>query len=184
MTENPDISIHGTEIDDELVKRLADLYVADFVDPDLREADPEFYSHARFIERMDDYKGSPKFAAYVMHKGAEIVGFATVANLIPNTAWWKNTEPRLSGELVEENNERTVAIFDLMIVHSHRGQGLASRLHEEILTTRSEERVTLLSSKPQQPAYSMWLHWNYKIVASKTDGDGPRLDVFLRPRVL
>jgi GNAT superfamily N-acetyltransferase len=181
MGATPRLDFYSKLPADDLVGELADLYERDFAPAALKALTPEFYSRDRFIERMADYEGSPRFALVVATIDDEVIGFLTAANMIPGTAWWKDIDPEPSAEFIREDNARTVAIFDLMVTPDQRGHGYASLIHEAFLKERTEERVTLLSSEPQQPAYAMWLHWGYKIIGSKATGDsGPRLDVFIR----
>lgn len=179
--DSPKLDFYSKLPGDELLEKLADLYEADFAPPELKALTPEFYSRKRFFERMEDYEQSPHFGLVVASLDTEIVGFLSAANMIPGTAWWKGVEPEPSPDFIREDNERTVAIFDLLVAAKHRGHGYASLIHEAFLRRRTEERATLLSSEPQQPAYAMWLHWGYKIIGSKTtDDQGPRLDVFIK----
>lgn len=172
---------YGSESIGAVVDKLAELYVADFVSEEIRSKAPDFYSADRFRDRMmNDYRHSPEFETVVVENLGTVCGFVTAANLIPNTRWWRVVTSGGPDD-TDETGARTLAIFDLMVAADHRGVGLASLLHAALLAGRAEERVTLLSSAPQQPAFAMWQHMGYEIVGrARPDDSGPELDLFLR----
>ena len=158
---------------------MATLFSSDFIDPP--ERDTPFYSEERFHERINNYVKLPGYQAVIVQNGSELVGFVYGSNVRSNGPWWKALVTPLPDEVTAEDGQRTFAIYDLLVAKAWRGNGLASQLHTEILRDRTQKRVTLLSSEPQQPAYSIWLHWGYKIIANaQPAANGPVLDVFLR----
>lgn len=171
---------NNTTITEKIINQMADLYWSDFIDPELRNKNPEFYSKERFFKRMVEYGRTPHFRCIVCWEGEQIVGFITAANLQEGTSWWNNVKTELSTEDLQENSERTTAIFDLLVATSHRGKGIASQLHEQLVSGATSERITLLSSPPQQPAHQMWLNKGYQIIGQVSYNNGPLLDVFIR----
>jgi ribosomal protein S18 acetylase RimI-like enzyme len=163
-----------------LIDQLAALYVRDFVDPPLNE--DEFYSEERFRERvLGDYVNGPEYKMVTAWSGDKLVAFIYGCNLFANTKWWTNSESPLPESYFKEDNRRTLAIFDLLVKREWRSKGIASLLHNKMLEDRRQERVTLLSSEEQQPAYSMWKKWGYQIIGHiRPEEDGPTLDVFMR----
>lgn len=61
----------------------------------------------------------------------------------------------------EENGTRTLALNEIVIRRTWRGTGLAHRIHEDLLTGRTEERATLLVNPKAgdgkvQAVYERW----------------------------
>jgi GNAT superfamily N-acetyltransferase len=166
----------------DVVESMASLYWEDFVDKELRDENPEFYSLERFHERVfEKYSPRPGFRVVICREEDSLVGFSTSSNLVHGSPWWSEVVPQLSKDEATEDGARTLAIYDLMVKKSYRGKKIASQLHSLALENTDVDRVTLLSSKPQQPAHSMWLNWGYEIVGQKKFASGPDLDVFIRP---
>lgn len=158
---------------------MAILYSSDFIDSPDRET--PFYSQERFHERINNYVKLPGYQAIAAISGTELVGFIYGSTVRANGPWWKALVTPLPDDVTAEDGKRTLAIYDLLVARAWRGHGIASRLHANLLKGRKEERITLLSSEPQQPAYTIWLHWGYEIVAKAQPApNGPVLDVFLR----
>lgn len=172
------------------VAELAALYAADFVDPPL--AGGPFYTAARFAERLTgQYLPAAGFTAAIAldNTASRVVGFAYGCPLPADTPWWDGAIPPLPDDLTRETGGRTFAILDVLVARGLRRQGIAGQLHAALLKGRAEERVTLLSSPPQQPAYGMWQRWGYRQVGelgvqagggAAAGADSNMLHVFLR----
>lgn len=162
--------------------QLADLFESDFFDPSIRKIYLSVFTKERFRRKIvEEYAGLPGFRIITAWAGDELVGFAYGSSLPADSLWWKDVKETLSEEFVEEDGSRTFALFDFVVKNNLRSQGLGSRLHTRLLEGRKEKRVTLLSSEPQQPAYSIWQHWGYqKVGTSEPTKDGTILDVFVR----
>lgn len=141
-----------------LLDELAALYDSDFVEPDVKQANAEFYSRKRFFDRMTNYASREGFDVVEARLGEELVGFVTAANLGPDTQWWAVVSPPLAEHVGRETGQRTVAVFDLLVARPHRGKGYSSKIHAELLRDRTEERATLLSAPTRQPAHTIWQH--------------------------
>ena len=175
-------SLNSDTLDSRTVDEMAGLFESDFVPTHIRDASPEFYSRERFNRRMyDDYMLTPGFETVLIRKGTDLVGFVTAAHLT-GTGWW---DPLVTGRGdldMTEDGTRTLAIFDLLVAEDHRGKRLASLLHAGVLAGRDVERISLLSSAPQQPAFSMFQRWKYEIVGRvQFEKSGPQFDLFLKP---
>jgi GNAT superfamily N-acetyltransferase len=175
------VACHGPAEAAERADELGDLYARDFVDEPLRSM--PFYSKQRFIERLtDDYIKAPNFRIVIARSGDRLVGFAYGCTLPSETIWWTNVIDPLPDELTRETGDRTFVVIDLLVARPMRGRGVAARLHTKLLEGRAEERVTLLSSPSQQPAYDMWLRWGYhKVGDVRPARDSNILHVFLKP---
>jgi GNAT superfamily N-acetyltransferase len=162
--------------------RIGELYAAEFVPQEVKDKNPHFYSRERFNKRMvDGYMTNPTFRCVIATHEDRLVGFVYGCGLRPTASWWKDLVTPLDEAFTKETGSRTLALFDMLVTGSYRGQGIAVELHRALLDGRPEERVTLLSSDWRKPAYEMWLHWGYKVVGqSQPDPNGPVLDVFVK----
>ncbi|ARZ67960.1 hypothetical protein SMD11_2309 [Streptomyces albireticuli] len=66
-----------------------------------------------------------------------------------------------------EDGARTLALFELMVRHPWRGTGVAQRIHEELLTGRPEERVTLLVEPTHVKVKALYERWGYEDIGDQ-----------------
>ena len=183
MSQEISYEVHDSKtITSEFIEEMALLYWEDFVEDSLRDKTPEFYSQSRFVERVSKYYvHRPNFRCITARSGEDLVGFVTAANLRDHDHWWELTDPDLRKKYADAGNGHDIlAIFDLLVKADYRDQSIASSLYQKLLSSVSVQYIILLSSKPQQPAYSIWKHWGYEAIATKRfEEDGPELDLFL-----
>ncbi|MEW1827815.1 GNAT family N-acetyltransferase [Streptomyces sp. NPDC088196] len=162
------------------IDEFSELYASDFVDPPLKGTD--FYSRERFKGRLSgDYLNAPRFEAVAARNSDGLAGFIYGCSLPAGTSWWSDLVGQLPETLTTETGERTVAIIDFVVAKRFRGVGIGSRLYQEFIDGRSEERASLFCSPPQQPAYSIWRHWGYeKVGESRPAEDANLLHAFLK----
>lgn len=103
-----------------------------------------FYSAERFDERLTGHSSAPGWEAVIGYDQGEPVGFAYAVPLGPKTRWWSAMTTPLPEGYTDETGARTLALNEIVVRKAWRGTGVARRLHEELLTGRTEERVTLL----------------------------------------
>lgn len=170
-----DFVVEGPRYAEVHVDQLATLYHRDFIDPPLKET--KFYSEESFKKRvLEDYIVDPapnsvdgkdsSFKIVTAWRGEQLVGFVYGASLPPGTGWWKDATEPLPEQLISEDGRRTFGLFDLVVRREFRGHKIARQLHSQLLEERSEERVTLICAESRIPAYSIWLHWGYRTVAT------------------
>lgn len=129
--------------------------------------DRPFYHRDRFDERLTAYSSRPGWEALIGYQGEEPVGYVFAVPLGADTAWWSAEQEPLPDEYVQEDGTRTLALNEILVRRPWRGahgQGTARALHEELLSRRREQRVTLLVN----PALSggrlkaVYESWGYK----------------------
>lgn len=103
-----------------------------------------FYSAERFSERLSGHSAATGWGAVVAFDGTEPAGFAYGTPLAPTTRWWAGMTTPLPDGCTTETGRRTLALNEIVVRGAWRGTGLARRIHEELLGSRREERVTLL----------------------------------------
>jgi hypothetical protein len=138
--------------------------------------DRPFYHRDRFDERLTAYSSRPGWEAVVGYHGEEPVGYVFAVPLGPNTGWWSAEREALPDEYVQENGKRTLGLNEILVRKPWRGahgKGTARSLHEELLSQRQEQRVTLLVN----PALSdgrlkaVYESWGYEQIGSQQPFD-------------
>lgn len=122
----------------------------------------EFYSPARFGQRLDAYAQDPGFDLVTAHLEDALVGYAFGGPLSAATRWWDGLLENDS-ELTRETGTRTFAFREIIVRKAHQRRGYAHRLHDALLEARTEERATLLV-RPDNPARDLYLRWGWRLV--------------------
>ncbi|MGW0826655.1 N-acetyltransferase [Streptomyces sp. NPDC002845] len=148
--------------------------------------DRPFYRRDRFDERLTAYSSRVGWEAVVGYHGEEPIGYVFAVPLGENTAWWSAEREPLPEEYVKEDGKRTLALNEILVRRPWRGahgKGAARALHEELLSQRQEQRVTLLVN----PALSdgrlktVYESWGYKQIGSQQPfDDSPVFATMLR----
>lgn len=87
----------------------------------------------------------------------------------------------LPEELTHETGQRTLALFELLVRAPWRKTGSAHRIHEELLTSRPEERVTLLVEPTHPKVKALYERWGYDNVGDQQPfPDAPVYTTMLR----
>jgi ribosomal protein S18 acetylase RimI-like enzyme len=105
----------------------------------------------------------------------EPTGFAYGAPLQPGREWWRSTS-------YEPNNDYTAtfAVSEVMVRSGWRKQGIAERLHEALLSERSEELAVLLVDVTHPKVQDLYESWGYaKVGEQRPFADSPLYAVML-----
>jgi len=131
--------------------------------------DEPFHSVPRFTERLNGHSAAPGWETVVGYDSGEPVGYAYATPLGPNTRWWAHMLTPLPDGYATETGTRTLALNEIMVRKAWRGQGVARRIHEELLAGRSEERVTLLVDPANQDGRVKALYeaWGYEQIGTQ-----------------
>lgn len=167
----------------ERLHEMSVLYENDFVEPPLKGLD--FYSAARFRDRFSEqYAGAPNFRVVLADGTDGLTGYGFGCSLPEGSPWWSGMDEPLPEEFTRETGNRTFALLELLVARDSRTHGIAGELHRRLLEGRTEERVSLLCSPPQMPAYAIWQHWGYEKVGQlRPAEDANLLHAFVRPLV-
>lgn len=165
---------------------VEDIYLHSYVEQ-IATGDP-FRSAAEFMRRFDSYT-SPKnqgFELVQVRADGKPVGQSWGWPLSKDSAWWgglalDDTAADLEA-FTTEDGARTFALSEIMVNSEFTGQGIARRLHDELLGARPEQRATLLVAPTNTRAYSTYLRWGWRKVGHLRPGwpDAPQFDVLLR----
>jgi hypothetical protein len=118
-------------------------------------------------QHLSGHASRPGWEAVVGYDGDKAVGYAYDSPLPPNARWWAGMFTPLSDDLTRETGKRTLALFELMVRVPWRKTGTAHRIHEELLTNRPEERVTLLVEASHPKVANLYEQWGYKNVGDQ-----------------
>lgn len=138
-------------------------------------ANPPYRRHdaaALFAHRFPVQRRQPGFVLAEARHGGYLVGYAFGMPLRPSTSWWRNLTTPLPGEVTTEYPGRTFALVELLVRASWRRQGIATALHDLILSNRPEERATLTVLPAATAAQNAFHKWGWHKIARTGD---PRL---------
>ncbi|GAA2370810.1 N-acetyltransferase [Streptomyces cuspidosporus] len=142
----------------------------------------EFHSVDRFNERLGWNTEVPGFAAAVGHTSGTPVGFAYGCTLQPDTRWWNGLRTPVPDDAVVETGSRTFALSELMVIQSVRGTGVAKQIHDELLRSRHEQRVTLLVERDHPRVRARYEAWGYQWLGEVVPfPDAPLYDALMLP---
>ncbi|WP_409072966.1 GNAT family N-acetyltransferase [Micromonospora chalcea] len=136
-----------------LVDLLVDVYL------DAHADDGPRYTAERYEQQL---------AAHMPREGWELVTASLENNLVgyiygfplaAGTRWWDGLHEPVPDGFTDENGRRTFAVCELLVRRSWQRRGIARALHDRLLSTRREQRATLLvrpDNAAAQQAYDSW----------------------------
>lgn len=159
---------------DQLVAVYLDVHAGD---------DSAFYGEDRFRRQMSGHMTAPGWEVVTAVDDGEIAGFAYGLPLGPATRWWDGLVGEAPAGFTVETGRRTFALSELMVQSAWRGQGLASRLHEELMSGRPEERATLLVRPDNTTAQAIYARWGWQKAAEVRPAweGAPQYDALILP---
>ncbi|WFF08773.1 GNAT family N-acetyltransferase [Micromonospora sp. WMMD1076] len=136
-----------------LVNQLVDVYL------DAHADDGPRYTAERYERQLAAHMPRERWELVTARVDDKLVGYVYGFPLGADTRWWDGIqEPVLDG-FTDENGRRTFAVCELLVRRSWQRQGIARALHDRLLSTRREERATLLvrpDNAAAQQAYDSW----------------------------
>jgi GNAT superfamily N-acetyltransferase len=161
----PDLELRRVNADGlpEARQVLTDVYAEVYADA---LGDP-FFSVERFTERLSGHARRNNWEAVIGYQGDEPVGYAYGGALQPGARWWMHMLDPLSEKYTEETGRRTLALFEIMVRKPWRGTGAARHIHEELLSGRAEERVTLLVDPRKRGVKALYERWGYTSIGDQ-----------------
>ncbi len=156
---------------------LLDVYAEVYAD---KLADP-FFTVERYDERLSLHASRNNWEAVVGYQDSEPVGYAYGCALSPGARWWMYQLDPLPEIFTEETGHRTLALNQIMLRRPWRGKGIAHRIHEELLSNRHEERVTLLVDPRNTGVKRLYEAWGYEHIGDQRPfPDSPLFATMLR----
>ena len=148
------------------------------------EIDKPFWSVERYSQRLQRHAAMSGFGAVVAYVEDEPIGFAYGITLPATTRWWVTIQPPLTDPtFTREDGHRTFALFEVIVIPAHQGHGIGRRIHDHLLTARSEQRVTIATHHGNTHARTTYTRWGYHHIGTRQPTPpAPLLDVYLRDR--
>lgn len=138
------------------------------------------YSVERYSERLARHAAEPGWEAVIGYDAGEPVGYAYANALASDDRWWS----RMTIPLPEGFTEiSTMALKEIMVRSPWRGTGTARRIHDELLSQRSEQRVTLLVNPlaGDGKVQALYETWGYSAFnGQQPSPDSPALTAMIR----
>jgi GNAT superfamily N-acetyltransferase len=145
--------------------------------------DEPFFTLAEFDDRLSGYAAAPGWECVVGFDNDNPVGYAFGYTLQPGARWWSGLSVDVDPSITYETGERTFALNELMVREPWRGTGAARRIHDELVSHRREERVTLLVEATHPRVRRIYEAWGYVFLAQIRPDlpDAPVLEAMLLP---
>ncbi|WP_308251453.1 GNAT family N-acetyltransferase [Streptomyces albireticuli] len=144
---------------------------------------PTFDSRDRFAWFVDRWSQRPGWDCVIGHdqaQGDQAVGFAYGAPLATGSPWWDKVTG-LDADFTHETGTRTFAVSEVMVRPPWRKTGTATRLHDELLDGRPEERATLLVDSGHPKVQALYETWGYQAVGTTQPfDDAPVMTAMIR----
>ncbi|WP_406339148.1 N-acetyltransferase [Streptomyces sp. NBC_01550] len=140
-----------------------------------------FTSLERFDQRLTNHSRGTGWEAVIGYAGTEPVGYAYAAPLPEDARWWTHMTTHLPEGFTKETGSRTLALFELMVRKPWRDTGAAHAIHEELLSRRTEQRVTLLCEREHSRVKALYETWGYAHIGDQRPfPDSPLFAVMVR----
>jgi GNAT superfamily N-acetyltransferase len=180
VSHDPSVRIGTASLARTWLDAICDLYDTVFSKPPFHWRDEESQNHRRRLEQLLTREG---FGIVIAAHEDELVGFAYGFTLPPDTKWWSGLPDSVPADTTTERPGRTFALIDFAVREDWRGRGVGRRLHEDLLASRSEERVTLTVQPTATETQQVYEHWGWQKVGqieAAPDAPAPFFDVFIK----
>jgi len=158
----------------EMIDVYEDVYAA--------ELDNPFDSTERWVERFHGHSSRYAYELVTVRDDGRMIGFIYGMSLPPDTHWWDGLVQPLPDELATWTREgRVMALPELMVRQPYRRQGIARRLHDELIKERPEAIASLLVDKDNVSARTAYQHWGWaKVGDLQPFPDAPLFDALVK----
>ncbi|ANS65502.1 hypothetical protein SLINC_3278 [Streptomyces lincolnensis] len=169
MTTHAELDLrHYGHTDAHTIREL----LLDIHDEVYAKSDDPLATRDAFAKFVDHWSANKAFACVLAHDRGQAVGYAYGAPLSPSTTWWSKVTPPLPEPFATETGHRTFALSELMVRTPWRGTGAARHIHDTLLASRSEQRVTLLVHKEHVKVRALYESWGYEVVGEAVPFEG------------
>ncbi len=133
-----------------------------------------------FATRFRVQRRQPGFVLVAARSGGYLIGYAAGMPLRSSTSWWREVTTALPEQVTTEYPGRTFALVELVVRGSWRRQGIGRSLYDLILSSRPEERATVVVPPAAIAAQAAFQSWGWQKVARARNAAGlPVSDVFV-----
>ncbi|MEU1886112.1 GNAT family N-acetyltransferase [Micromonospora rifamycinica] len=161
---------------EEITEQLIALYL------DVHAGQGDFYGEDRYRRQLSAHRQRAGWVLVAAALNEELIGYVYGFPLAPDTRWWDGIEEPVPVGFTEEDGHRTFAICELLVRAQWRRQGVARALHDDLVRSRHEQRMTLLARPDNGPAQAAYRSWGWRTVTRLRPGwpDAPLFDVLVR----
>ncbi|WP_329395390.1 GNAT family N-acetyltransferase [Streptomyces lydicus] len=154
------------------------VYAEAFAEPPYNESEEDV---AATIRRFRSQTRKRIFRGALARTGdGEPVGMAYGYPLGPNTGWWDQLTQPVPEDIRREDGRRTFGLMEIAVRGQWRGQGIAGRLHETLLSGTEAERVLLNVHPDSKAAQAAYRAWGYRKIGEARPWEGADvLDVMM-----
>ncbi|MEU8374398.1 GNAT family N-acetyltransferase [Micromonospora sp. NPDC048894] len=176
MTENLALRHYGAAESEGIIEQLIALYL------EVHAGQGDFYGEDRYRRQLSAHRQRDGWALVTAWLNEELIGYVYGFPLAPDTRWWDGIEEPVPVGFTEEDGHRTFAISELLVRAASRRQGVARALHDDLVGSRHEERMTLLARPDNGPAQAAYRSWGWRTVTRLRPGwpEAPLFDVLTR----
>jgi ribosomal protein S18 acetylase RimI-like enzyme len=146
----------------------------------------EFYTEERFRRQLARHMQVAGWTLVTANVGEEISGYIYGFPLPAETRWWDGIQGPVSAGFTDEDGSRTFALSELLVHPRWQRRGVARWLHDELIGSRPEKRLTLLARPDNTAAQAAYGSWGWRKVAELRPSweYAPTFDVLIRPRTI
>jgi ribosomal protein S18 acetylase RimI-like enzyme len=158
---------------DDLIAVYLDAYADRLGDP--------FLAPERHWDRVQGYASAGGYGIVEARVDGQMIGYALGYTLPENARWWQGLTIPVEPPLLVEDGSRTFALTYMMVRVEFRRRGYAKKMHDALLSSRSEKRATLLVHPANVAARSAYYSWGwYKIGDLQPFSDAPIYEALLK----
>jgi GNAT superfamily N-acetyltransferase len=134
-----------------------------------------------FAERLDRHGAEPGWQAVIAYASDRPIGYAYANTIASDDRWWARiTTPHPA----THPTAPAVAVKEIGVVTSWRGQGVARRIHDDLLAARSESYATLMVNPAagDGKVQRLYQEWGYSVIGDvQPSPESPVLACMARP---
>lgn len=142
-----------------LVDHLVDIYL------DAHADDGPLYNPERYRTQLAAHTPRPGWELVAAAVDGQLVGYIYGFPLAPDTHWWDGLQEPVPAGFTAETGRRTFAISELLVRRAWQRRGIARALHDEVMSSRTEDRATLLVRPDNTVARGAYESWGWQHVA-------------------
>ncbi|MEV4488655.1 GNAT family N-acetyltransferase [Micromonospora coxensis] len=176
MAEKLTLRHYGAVESEGITEQLVALYL------EIHADDGRFYGEDRYRRQLSAHRQRPGWTLITAMLNEELIGYVYGFPLAPGTRWWDGIQEPFPSGFTREDGHRTFAICELLVRAAWRRQGVARALHDDLVSSRPEERMTLLARPDNAPAQAAYRSWGWQTITRLRPGwpDAPLFDVLTR----